>query len=282
MSENGGQSDTLVVKPIGHARTPFADRASAPRQPSEAHDVPGRIELVNDGRFEHALADLASFTHVWVLFWFHLNPGWKAKVRPPRSLDRRGVFATRSPHRPNPLGLSVLRLDRIEGLTLHVRDVDLVDGTPILDLKPYLAYADSRPDAGHGWLEPGADTPPGEPGTPAVDPGPRFDVTFTPRAREQLAFLLERQVVLLPRIEDVLGSGPSPHPYRRIRREGGDFVLAVQQWRVRFRLEDRAVTVLGVASGYRPSEVFAEESPLALHREYAARFGLAGDKPPST
>src|SRR6185295_10704904 len=76
------------------------------------------------------------------------------KVLPPRSVTgRKGVFATRSPHRPNPIGLSVVRLERIEGLTLHILDSDMLDGTPVLDIKPYVAYTDSHPDAGNGWLD---------------------------------------------------------------------------------------------------------------------------------
>ena len=76
---------------------------------------------------------------IWVLFWFHLNEGWRPKVQPPRSTTgRKGLFSTRSPHRPNPLGLSALRLERVEGLTVHVRGADLVDGTPVLDIKPYM------------------------------------------------------------------------------------------------------------------------------------------------
>src|SRR5512140_228789 len=93
--------EPLVVTPIGVVHTPFPDRASAPRQPAAARGVPGTIELFPDGRYAHALEDLDRFRYVWVLFWFHLNEGWRSKVLPPRSSERRGVFATRSPYRPN-------------------------------------------------------------------------------------------------------------------------------------------------------------------------------------
>ena len=84
-----------------------------------------------------------------MLFWFDRNEGWRPKVLPPRSRSgRKGVFATRSPHRPNPLGLSAVRLERVDGLTLHVSDVDMLDGTPVLDIKPYVAYTDAIADAG--------------------------------------------------------------------------------------------------------------------------------------
>ena len=130
---------TLTLAPIGVVRTAHAERAEAPRQPAAAAGSAGTIELRPGRHFEDALADLAGFDRIWVIFWFDRNPGWRPKVLPPRSTTgRKGVFATRSPHRPNPLGLSVLRLERIEGLTLHVRDLDLLDGTPVLDIKPYI------------------------------------------------------------------------------------------------------------------------------------------------
>ena len=145
----------LTLRPIGVIRTPFQDRLSAPRQPAARRGTAGTIELYPGQDFEHALSDLEHWDHVWVLFWFHLNTGWRPKVLPPRSSVRRGVFATRSPHRPNPIGMSVLRLDAVDASAriLHVRDVDIVDGTPVLDIKPYVPYADSVPNASTGWLD---------------------------------------------------------------------------------------------------------------------------------
>jgi tRNA (adenine37-N6)-methyltransferase len=270
--------EPLVVTPIGVVRSPFPDRASAPRQPAAARGIPGTIELFPDGRYAHALEDLDRFRYVWVLFWFHLNEGWRSKVLPPRSAERRGVFATRSPYRPNPIGMSVLRLERIEGLVLHVQDVDMIDGTPVLDVKPYLPYTDAVADADHGWLD---DAPPA-PRTekPPADPRRAYEVTFTESALAQLGFLRERiGVDLAPRIMDVLALGPSPHPYRRIKKDGDGFRLAVQEWRVRFRVDGAKVTVERVMSGYRPSVLFGGTEPeLAAHREYAERFGIDGDR----
>src|SRR5215831_14742280 len=144
---------TLQLTPIGIVHSPWTAKHSAPRQPSEARGVAGQIELVAGGGYEYGLEDLGSWSHIWVLFWFHLNPTWRAKVLPPRSSKKRGVFATRSPHRPNPIGMSVVRLVRIEGPRLHVDGVDMIDGTPVVDIKPYIPYCDSIPDAGHGWLD---------------------------------------------------------------------------------------------------------------------------------
>jgi tRNA-Thr(GGU) m(6)t(6)A37 methyltransferase TsaA len=104
--------------------------------------------------FEQALRDLEGFEYIWVIAWLHLNEDWTPTVIPPRGPKvRRGLFATRSPHRPNPIGLSALRLLKVEGRTLHVRGIDLIDGTPVLDVKPYVPYADAFPNAREGWLE---------------------------------------------------------------------------------------------------------------------------------
>src|SRR4029453_6688659 len=108
----------------GVVRSPFVERRQAPRQSAAAREVRGTIELFPGLGFEHALADIERWSHLWVIFWFHLNEGWKPKVLPPRSQRRRGLFATRSPHRPNPLGLSAVKLEGVSGLTLEVSALD--------------------------------------------------------------------------------------------------------------------------------------------------------------
>src|SRR5260221_14109273 len=99
--EPGGAPETMVLRPIGVARTPFSERAEAPRQPYAAAGARGTIELFEGANFEHALDDLEAWDHIWVIFWFHLNAGMRPKALPPRSEKKRGVCATRSPHRPN-------------------------------------------------------------------------------------------------------------------------------------------------------------------------------------
>jgi tRNA-Thr(GGU) m(6)t(6)A37 methyltransferase TsaA len=239
----------------------------AARQPRAAGGTPARIELLPGRNFEHALEDLARWELIWVLFWFHQNAGWRPKVLPPRSRSgRKGVFATRSPHRPNPLGLSAVRLERIDGLTLHVRDLDMLDGTPVLDLKPYVAYTDALPDAGAGWLADAA--------APA-DPVPAFAVEWDALAAEQAAWVEDRTgLALRERVAATLALGAEPHPYRRIRRSDDGFVLAVQEWRVPFALNERSVRVLRIASGYRSAHLERAESSEALvaHREFRLRW----------
>jgi tRNA-Thr(GGU) m(6)t(6)A37 methyltransferase TsaA len=267
---------SVTFTPIGVVRTPFPDRVSAPRQPFAAGAAEGRIELVAGRGLEHAVCDLEGWDHLWVVFWFHLNDGWRPKVLPPRSAGRRrGVLATRSPHRPNPIGLSVVRLEAVEGLVLRVRGVDMVDGTPVLDLKPYVPYADAFPEARTGWLEPLA-PPPGAPPR-APDPEPGFEVVWAPRAAEQAAWLLDAAgVALREPVERALSLGPQPHPYRRIKPDGDAMRLAVKSWRVRFRADGRRVEVLSIATGYRERDLATSGDPDVLpHRAFVARFGQA-------
>lgn len=259
----------LVLEPIGYIETPHADKASAPRQPPAASGAQGTVRLLPGRGFEDALADLEHFSHAWLLFWFDRAEGWRPKVLPPRSSKKRGLFATRAPHRPSPVGMSVVRLEKIEGLALYVRDVDLVDGTPILDIKPYLRWADSVPTATDGWIAPLG--PPDGSGRPS-DPGPRYEVKATSEAEAALAFLRERGADVWPRIEATLSIGPQPHAYRRIKAEGGVFRLAVKDFRAWFRVSGDVVEVFRIGTGYRAKELGAREE-LALHRELAARFG---------
>jgi tRNA-Thr(GGU) m(6)t(6)A37 methyltransferase TsaA len=268
---------SIVLSPIGVVRSPFVEKMQAPRQPYAARGVTGTIELARGHGFEHAVMDLTEWDHLWVLFVFHLNEGWRPKVLPPRSKEKRGVFATRSPHRPNPIGLSVVRLCSVEGLVLHVSDLDIVDGSPVLDVKPYVPYADAVPTAKTGWLEPLAGDG-ARPAEEATDPEPGFEVRFDERAREQAAWLEREHGVLLgDPVAKALSLGPEPHPYRRIRREAdGTSRIAYKSWRARFVVEGRVVRVLEIASGYRPRELASprhgEPEEVSIHRAFAARF----------
>lgn len=254
-------TERLALEPIGFVRSPFTELSATPRQPRVGAGVRGEIELFPGHGFEFAVEDLQPGQHLWVLFWFHRAQGWKPKVRPPRSKHKRGLFSTRSPHRPNPIGLSVVRLIEVRERTLVVEDLDILDGTPVLDLKPYLAYADAVPDAASGWL------------SAPDDPGPQWTVRYDALARAQLAYLKERGHDLEPGITSTLSLGPTPHPYRRIKREGDGFVLKHKAWRVSFRLDPSSVVaVTSIASGYRPKELLDGGADLDAHRDFTSRF----------
>jgi len=141
---------TIEYRPIGIIRSPFNSPQGTPIQPGGASGEIGRVEL--DSVYASALEDLAGFSHIYLIYHFHLAKPFAARVIPFIDDRPRGLFATRAPVRPNPIGLSVVRLERVEGTTLHVRDIDVVDGTPLLDIKPYVPAFDKRDADRIGWL----------------------------------------------------------------------------------------------------------------------------------
>ena len=148
----------MEFKTIAHIRTPFPTKFGIPRQSGILHTLESRIVFEKEYRNKDALRGMEDFSHLWLIWLFSesVREEWSPTVRPPRlgGNTRMGVFATRSPFRPNPIGLSCVRLLRIEDGELVVTGADLMDGTPILDIKPYLPFADSVPDATGGFAEP--------------------------------------------------------------------------------------------------------------------------------
>jgi tRNA-Thr(GGU) m(6)t(6)A37 methyltransferase TsaA len=275
LSPESSETSGLVLEPIGYVRNALATKVEAARQPRAAEGAPARIELLPGRHFEHALEDLGRWQWIWVLFWFHHNPGWRPKVLPPRSVTgRKGVFATRSPHRPNPIGMSAVRLERVEGLTLHILDADMLDGTPVLDIKPYIAYTDAHPDAGNGWLDDAERVTTGVADRPS-DPVNAYAVTFDSLAIEQASWIEARTgLAIEERIRSTLSLGPEPHPYRRIRRVEEGMQLSVKEWRVRFTVNGRDVRVASIASGFRASQLASEsgDDGLRAHREFREKW----------
>lgn len=150
--------DSLTLRPIAFVRSPYRNRIDAPHQATvvegtESGAVAEALIELEDWLPEKALKALEGFERIWVIFAFHRSEGWAPLVKPPRGQGRKGVLATRSPHRPNPIGLSALELVSVEGRTLRVRGVDLLDGTPVLDIKPYVPYADAFPESRAGWID---------------------------------------------------------------------------------------------------------------------------------
>lgn len=193
----------------------------APSQPQAAEGV---IEL-RPG-LEPALDDLAGFSRIWLIWWFHKNATWRPKVLPPQGrTGRKGLFATRSPHRPCPLGLSAVPLLGVEGRKVRVGEHDLVDGTPILDIKPYIPRFDAFPDESAGWF--------GE-----LAQGPRYQVEATPEAEAALAPGYRQ------RVWETLETDPLPHRTRRIMKlKDGSLRLACGDYRVYYRLDGMTVRI---------------------------------------
>jgi len=228
-------------KPIGVCRSPYTDKFGIPRQPRLVTAAEADILLLPPYDREEAFSALDGFSHVWLLFLFHddcLKAGWRPMVRPPRlgAQTKVGVFASRSPYRPNPIGLSAVPHQGLartrEGLSLRVAGADLLDGTPILDIKPYVPYADAIPDARGGF---------------AVSPPPaRFEVLFSPSAEAAVAAQDPKgDLRLRALIQQVIGQDPRPgymdrYPERRA------FALQLYHLDVQWRIDDERALVTDV------------------------------------
>lgn len=264
-AENDG---TFVFKPIGYVRCAQKYRYEAPRQAVFA-DNEGIIRLNPDNNFEQALRDLSGFDRLWVIYCFHLNRDWKPLVRPPvaGSKEKISVFATRSPHRPNPVGLSCVELVKIDGLDVHIRNFDMLDNTPVLDLKPYIPAADAFPEAGTGWLE------------NAV--AEHYEVVLSSPASAKAAWILNAGGLNLKKFCEVqLAHEPLNESRKRISAGGaaGEYIIACRTWRILFTPDEpgKRIEITGIKSGYVAEELaMTAPDPYAdkdIHREFMRRF----------
>lgn len=255
----------VELEAIGIYRSSQVHPYEAARQPREDRLHEGEIVLEKGRGFEQALEGLEGFDRIWLVFQFHHNPHWNPMVRPPRGADHKvGVFATRAPYRPNALGLSCVRLRKIQGLTLTVSGADLLDGTPIFDIKPYVPEADSFPEAKTGWLE-------------GIEQN-RYRLRWAPDARSQLEWLQENG---LQSLEDFLEQQLEFEPFDKNRKrvsasENNIWILAYRTWRAEFFLSgEKELTLTRLFSGYSESDLKDPEdkwADKALHRKYRLLF----------
>lgn len=195
---------SITLQPVAIIHTPYTEKFSVPRQPELVKHGTGVLELLPPYNVAEAVRGLDQFSHLWLIFQFDRIPigKWSPTVRPPRlgGNQRIGVFASRATHRPNPLGLSKVRLERIEitahKVLLHLGSVDLVNGTPILDIKPYLAYADSEPLAKSSFAQ--------------AKPEAALQVYFSELAKQQTLAWQQQYPDLLVLIEEILQQDPRP------------------------------------------------------------------------
>ena len=141
----------MEFSPIGTIETPFKDREGMPIQPSGAKGIKGKIHI--DPAYEEGLADIDGFSHIILLYHFHESKGFDLMVTPFLDKTQRGVFSTRAPRRPNAIGLSIVRLMSRKGSVLEIQDIDVLDNTPLIDIKPYVPGFDTKTVTSTGWLE---------------------------------------------------------------------------------------------------------------------------------
>ena len=219
---------TLQIEPVAYYRGPFGSKFGIPRQSSLA-DVRGRIVFTEAYRNREALRGLEGFGRIWLIWGFSANKPakgeWQPTVRPPRlgGNTAMGVWATRSPYRPNPLGLSCVEVEEIDGLEIVIKGADLMDGTPIYDIKPYVPYADAFPDAAGGFAQ--------------EAPKPLLEVEIP----EHLPFTEAQRSIL----RQILSLDPRPAYQDNPEKE---YAMPFEGADVRFRVQDGKVIV----TDYRP------------------------------
>jgi tRNA-Thr(GGU) m(6)t(6)A37 methyltransferase TsaA len=215
------EEEFFTLKVIGFFQGNTTSKHRAPRQPDATLGIDGTIELMKGQDFEQALLDLTSFSHIWLIYRFHSAKGWKPMVLPPRGDKKRGVFATRSPYRPNPIGISVVKLVKISGLKIQVQGTDLLDGTPIYDIKPYIPYADSISDANAGW----------------IDTLNHNETEIVLSEEMQLLMKDSESAHIIMHAKQILRDSPYPHPYRRIKQvKENIYEVAIKEWRIQYRI----------------------------------------------
>ncbi|MDO6765004.1 tRNA (N6-threonylcarbamoyladenosine(37)-N6)-methyltransferase TrmO [Agarivorans sp. 1_MG-2023] len=219
---------TLTIEPLGHIHSPYQEKFSVPRQANLVTATSSKLVLCEPFNDLDMLAEIEQFSHLWLIFAFHQNiaAGWKAKVRPPRLGGNKkvGVLASRSSFRPNHLGLSLMELSHVErdtkSPTLHFRGGDLVNGTPIYDVKPYLPYSDSKPDALAGYAQ--------------QAPSVLLPVSFSPQANQQSqALALSDQQYRV--IEQVLAQDPRP-AYKQHKADDKEYGVALFDLNIRWKV----------------------------------------------
>lgn len=234
---------TFTMEAIGEVQSCFTEKFGTPRQPQLVNSQVAKIYIFEKYQPEISLQGLEKFSHIWILFYFHLNQSarFHAKVHPPRlGGEAMGLFATRTPHRPNPIGLSLVEISSVEKDGVWVRGVDIVQGTPVLDIKPYLPFIESRPEANSGWVETSVEQI-------EIQWGLSAHESFLKWARQWLKthtqYNEEQQLVRL--VEDLIQQDPRPVVYKGYEGEESPYrnthALIVYNCDIHFRFVNKNV-----------------------------------------
>lgn len=233
-------TDSIAIMPIAFVESPYKEKFAIPRQPGLVSAAKGKVILCNEANNPAMVRELAQYSHIWLLFVFHgtQNQGWKPLVRPPRLGGNKkiGVLATRSTFRPNPIGMSVVKLDKVEDnskqVVLHISGLDLLDKTPIIDIKPYVPYSDALNDAQAGFAQ--------------QQPSKQLSVHFTATAKTQIAQFKSHYPDLANLIEQVLKQDPRP-AYKADKLDDKQYGMSLYDFNISWKMIDLTqVNVLSV------------------------------------
>ena len=263
LSDSEFKSKTAVISftPIGFFKTKQIEPYHAARQPDEMSE-PGEIIMLEKNNFEQAMQNLNDCSHIWIIYHFHHNQNWKPLVQTPRSKEKIGVFATRAPYRPNPIGMSVVKLINIKGLKIQVGPNDLLDGTPILDIKPYHFESDLIHDSQIAWLDQALTA--------------QFNIRFSPLVENQIDFLeinnlKEIKTFILRQLE----YNPTDKNRKRVQKNDQTYELSYRTWRIDFIILDLDISVLSIRSGYTSDDLTSIKDlyfDKELHKKFIKEF----------
>lgn len=228
---------TYIIEPIGIIHTPFKEKFAVPRQPGLTPSATSKLQLIGQANSPEAIRGIEQFSHIWLLFMFdqNIDAGWTPTVRPPRlgGNERVGVFSSRAPFRPNGIGMSAVELKNVyqekEQVWLELGSVDLVNDTPIIDIKPYLPYSDSIVHANGGFAQSEPDLLP---------------VVFSQHADQQLRFHANQQQVRAV-ICEVLAQDPRP-AYKKNKLDEKEYAANLFDLNVKFKIMNKIVTVTAI------------------------------------
>lgn len=261
---NPSKIEIMQCQPIGYYHSWQTERYMAAKQGELAEGGQGKILLLPNCNYEQALEDLMGMERIWVIYWFHKNTHWKPKVQTPRAGPKRGLFATRSPHRPNPIGLSCVSLIEIKGRELVIQKSDLLDQTPILDIKPYLPYADAFPSSKQGWID--------------QEHSQRYSIRWSPLSEKQAKFIEEETgLALRQTISLRLSENPLPFPGHRIQQiASNSYQIAFKTWRINYSIANLEVVIAEIASGYDKDTLAGKKTSrwpdVSVHRTFKDMF----------
>lgn len=240
MTNITGINNKIEFNVIGQVNSPYKEKFAIPRQPGLVSSAKGTISLIGDANNAELVRELEQFSHIWVLFVFHgtQEQGWKTLVRPPRLGGNKkiGVLATRSTFRPNPIGMSVVKLDSIDiknqQVILHISAIDLLDKTPIIDIKPYVPYSDSIPHANAGFAQ--------------TQPSSNLQITFNEQAQAALALHSINFPDLALFVEQVLSQDPRP-AYKQGKSDAKIYGMNLYDLNIQWQMQGlTSIEVVGI------------------------------------
>jgi tRNA-Thr(GGU) m(6)t(6)A37 methyltransferase TsaA len=251
-----------LFTPIGYLKCERCYHEEQPRQ-GNLSDSKGYIELLKGHNYEQGLKDLEGFSRIWVIYEFHQNKTWRPLANPPRTdgKGRKGVFATRSPYRPNQIGISCVKLVSINKNRVYIADSDLLNNTPVFDIKPYIPEYDSFPDAETGWMKNIIED--------------TYEIEYSEIAKEKKDFINSHNIEIEAVIDAQLGHDVFDKTRNKFIKDEKGYVLRFKSWRILFEVKEKRVLIKDILSGYSDFSTKLgndTQEDLVIHRRFCDMF----------